>query len=191
MSRRATALALAAAAVLAIAALLWWLAARRQPGETAVAGEGGTIVPGDEGTAAVELFFPSTAGWLDVESRELPVVPSAQERAAQVAAALLEGPAEAGHVPPLAGGVSLAGAHLTGDGVLFLDLAAAELAAPPVSGSRWELLSVYSFVNSILANVPEARGVVLLWNGSQRPTFAGHVDTTRPLVAEPKWQARR
>ena len=61
---------------------------------------------------------------------------------------------------------------------------------PPVTGSRGELLVVYSFVNSILANVPEARGVVLMWNGSQRPTFAGHVDTTRPLPAERKWLAQ-
>ena len=75
--------------------------------------------------------------------------------------------------------------------MIYLDLAAAQLATPPVSGSRGELLVVYSFVNSLLANVPEARGVVLLWNGNQRPTFAGHIDTTRPLPAESKWLARR
>ena len=65
------------------------------------------------------------------------------------------------------------------------------MAAPPVSGTRGELLVVYSFVNSILANVSEARGVVLLWNGNQRPTFAGHIDTTRPLPAERKWLAKK
>ncbi len=81
----------------------------------------------------------------------------------------------------------MAGLYLSGDGVVYLDLAAAQLAAPPVSGSRGELLAVYSFVNSILDNVPEAWGVVLMWNGNQRPTFAGHIDTTRPLPVERKW----
>jgi hypothetical protein len=38
-------------------------------------------------------------------------------------------------------------------------------------------------VNTVLANAERARAVVLLWNGTQRPTFAGHVDTIRPLVS--------
>ncbi len=88
-------------------------------------------------------------------------------------------------------GVELATVHLSDDGVVYLDLAAAQMPAPPVSGSHGELLVVYSFVNSILGNVPEARAVVMLWNGTQRPTFAGHVDTTRPLPAEAGWLSRR
>ena len=43
-------------------------------------------------------------------------------------------------------------------------------------------MTVYSLVNSILANEPRARRVMLLWNSQQRPTFAGHVDLTRPLT---------
>ena len=37
----------------------------------------------------------------------------------------------------------------------------------------------------MLLNVGEARAVVLLWNGRQRKSFAGHLDTARPLVANP------
>ena len=47
-----------------------------------------------------------------------------------------------------------------------------------------ELLRVFGMVNTVLANDERARAVVLLWNGSQRQTFAGHVDTSRPLVAD-------
>ena len=189
MSRRAAALVVGTAAALAIfIALVWWSTARHpDPGAP----------PGVEptadtqvATAAAELYFPNTAGWLGRESRELPAAPSAEARAAQVAAALLAGPTQPGHLAPLGEGVELASLHLSDAGVVYVDLVDARLAAPPVDGSRGELLVVYSFVNSILANVPEARGVVLLWNGNQRPTFAGHVDTTRPLPADPAWLAR-
>ena len=190
MSRRAAALLVGAVAVLAALALAWWWAAGRPATDAPGIGD----EPRRDGpveTAVAELYFPNTAGWLGAESRELPAAASAEERAAQVVAALLEGPGEPGLQGPLGEGVELASLHLSDDGVAYVDLTAAQQPMPPVSGSRGELLVVYSLVNSVLANVPEARGVVLLWNGSQRPTFAGHVDTTRPLPLESKWLARR
>ena len=188
MSRRTAALVVGAAAVLAVLALVWWSTAGRR-GAPAPSGEQPAAAGGGE-MARAELYFPGTSGWLGAESRDLAADSSAEERARQVAAALLAGPTAPGLVPPLGDGVELASLHLTGDGVVYLDLAAPQLASPPVGGSRDELLVVYSFVNSILANVPQARAVVLMWNGSQRPTFGGHVDTTRPLPAERKWLGR-
>jgi hypothetical protein len=189
MSRRAAALVVGATAALAILALIWWSAAGRPGPEPAAAG-GQPEAGGVAETASAQLYFPNTAGWLGSESRELPAAQSAEDRAGQVASALLAGPTQPDHVAPLTEGVELASLHLSDDGVVYVDLVNAQLAAPPVSGSRGELLAVYSFVNSILANVPEARGVVLMWNGNQRPTFAGHVDTTRPLPAEDRWLVR-
>ena len=190
MSRRAAALVVGAIAVLAILAVTWWSTAGRRDSEAPRASDG-PVAEGPVETTAGELYFPNTAGWLGAEARPLPLAGSVEERAAQVARALLAGPTEAGHVAPLGEGVELVSIHLSADGVIYVDLASEQMAHPPVSGSRGELLVVYSFVNSILANVPEARGVVLLWNGNQRPTFAGHVDTTRPLPLESKWLARR
>lgn len=54
----------------------------------------------------------------------------------------------------------------------------------PAMGLTEELLAVYSLVNSLTANNLGIDRVVLMWNGEQRPTFAGHVDTTRPLMAD-------
>ena len=51
-------------------------------------------------------------------------------------------------------------------------------------GLREELLAVYSLVNSLTANNLGIDRVVLMWNGEQRPTFAGHVDTSRALMAD-------
>ena len=52
---------------------------------------------------------------------------------------------------------------------------------PPQSGSTLELLRIYAVVHTVLRNVEEANRVVLLWNGVQRPSLAGHVDTGHPL----------
>ncbi|MEM7357123.1 MAG: hypothetical protein AAF657_40285, partial [Acidobacteriota bacterium] len=54
---------------------------------------------------------------------------------------------------------------------------------PPASGSAREMLTIYSLVNSVLLNFEEVERLVLLWNGGQMRTFAGHMDTRRPLVA--------
>ncbi len=87
------------------------------------------------------------------------------------------------------------------DGVAYVDLTTVavdsrtgEVAAtgrrPPVvlerpaMGLTEELLAVYSLVNSLTANSLGVDRVVLMWNGEQRSTFAGHVDTTRPLMAD-------
>jgi hypothetical protein len=72
----------------------------------------------------------------------------------------------------------------------LVDLHAPGRDAPPAGGSREELVTVYSLVNSLALNVPAARRVVLLWNGSQRRSFAGHVDTSRPLAPDPSLVAR-
>ena len=58
----------------------------------------------------------------------------------------------------------------------------ADHADPPAGGSTAEMQCVYSLVNSIALNVPQAPRVVLLWNGLQRPSFAGHLDTGAPLT---------
>ncbi|PYQ60097.1 MAG: sporulation protein, partial [Acidobacteria bacterium] len=55
---------------------------------------------------------------------------------------------------------------------------------PPPGGSTEEIQRVYSVVDSIVLGVPQASRVVLLWNGSQRETFSGHLDLSVPLVPD-------
>ena len=58
-------------------------------------------------------------------------------------------------------------------------------------GSKQELLVVYSLVGSVVRNVEGVERVGLLWNGNQGSTFAGHVDTTRPLRVDDRYLAQR
>lgn len=141
----------------------------------------------DAGPAAVEtmtaaLYFPGFGNRLKVERRELPANGDAAERIATVVEALLAGPQSSGMGAPLPDSVSLRKVYLA-DGTIFLDLESAEGASPPASGSLREMLAVYSLVNTVLLNFEEAETLVLLWNGRQLRTFAGHLDTTRPLTA--------
>jgi hypothetical protein len=137
--------------------------------------------------ATVSLLFPGGDGYLHAERRELPVPLGAEGRIAAVVGALLAGPQTKGLVAPLPPGVAVGDTFVDPQGVAYVDLAAKDQPTPPASGSDLELLRVYSLVDTVLANEPRARAVVLLWNGVQRPTFAGHVDTAAPLVEDEKW----
>ncbi len=92
--------------------------------------------------------------------------------------------------PALPPGVELQAFDLV-DGVAWVDLTVARSGAAaarfeqPAMGLGEELLAVYSLVNSLTASDLGIERVVLMWNGEQRLTFAGHVDTTRPLPPDP------
>jgi hypothetical protein len=97
---------------------------------------------------------------------------------------ILAGPRVAGLLGPFPAGTTVRGVDLADDGVVFVDLALAGETPIAGGGSLRELLTVYSLVNSIVLNSPVAERVVLLLNGKQNSTFAGHIDTARPLAAD-------
>ena len=152
------------------------------------AGEGEAPSPGATPAATeravLTLHFPAEDGLLHVEKREVSVPPPGDARLEAVVAALLSGPRQRGLAPVFAPEVKVGNAFVDSQGVAYVDLVHEGQESPPPSGSMLELLRVFGLVNTVLANDERARAVVLLWNGSQRQTFAGHVDTTRPLVAD-------
>jgi germination protein M len=177
---RAAALAAALVAILCLPGC-----APEEEHEASVGGlaSDGTAVP--EGAREVRLVFPEESGWLRVEPRSLYLPAEGQQKIRALVDALLEGPLEEGLAAPLPAEVSLADVFIDPRGIAYLDLFSEEHPQPPSSGSRMELLRVYSLVDTVLFNVEGVRGVVLLWNGVQRPTFAGHVDLSRPLSRDP------
>ena len=186
MNRRAAAFILGLAlALLAGGALWWWLQ-----------GRGGSGVEGGPETADTrqapvpfELWVPDGIG-LRVERRELQVTSAPKDRIRRITEALLTPRPDGARLFPE--GVALAGVQLSKEGTAYLNLTwdGPGHEDPPPSGSTEEMQRVYSLVNSIVTNVPEARRVALLWNGLQRPTFAGHLDTSRPLAPLPALRTR-
>lgn len=165
-----------AVATAAVAVLVWVLrpASDDAPEETPEAGA-------DAGDLrAYVLYFPGTDGRLHAEVRQLATSTEPLVNVTRLVEALIAGPSEQGLWPTLPEEVSLGGAYMTMNDTVILDLASAD-GARLWLGSKSELLRLYSLVNTILLNVDEADRVTVLWNGQQLDTFAGHVDTTRPL----------
>lgn len=129
----------------------------------------------------VRLFFPGGGRRLVSEIRPMPSeLPGELPEVADVVAAVLAGPESSGGVAPFPEGTTAGTTQISKDGIAYVDLVS-NRPDPPPSGSLAETLSVYSIVNSVLVNRPDLEAVVLLWNGQQQSTFAGHLDTGRPL----------
>lgn len=191
MKRSWAAWTIGLAVAIALAAGLWLLRSRRAapspaeplPAAQSLPSPAPALAPPSvvEETWTARLFLPAANDLL--LAQEAPVVSAsgARARAAGVVAALLAVAPVAPRVAVFPPEVKLGKLLLLEDGTVIVDLRTDPIAEPPQSGSTVEQLRIYAVVNSVLRNVEEAKRVVLLWNGVQRPSFAGHVDTGHPL----------
>ncbi len=190
MTRRPLWMALAVLVLAVAATVLFW---RRGTVEERWEGVETVEADGDAGTAAeagivADLYFPGRGGWLHAERHEVPARDPAEAQIAALVEGLIAGPRGAGLEPPLPRDVTVKSVYLL-DGEVILDLASPQR-RPPASGSQREMLTVYSLVNTVLLNTEGAERLVLLWNGQQPMTFAGHLYTARPLTANRHLVAR-
>jgi len=163
----------------AVLALLWWLFVPR--GAAPPEEQPGVEAPEVGEPVAFTLYFPGRWGRLEQEERALAVGDEPRGRARALVLALLDGPRTRGLYRPFPEAVGLLDIYLGPDGVAYVDLGGQDLPDPPSSGSLEEMVRVYSVVETLTANLPEIQRVALLWNGVQRETFSGHLDTSRPL----------
>jgi hypothetical protein len=181
MSRRAASFVLGLAVALLLGAgLWWWLSGRisRHP----VGGAGSAAQKSEP--VSFNLYFPAAGGSLRPESRALQVSVDPKDRVRKIVEALLAGTKAPGLVRPFPEGVTLGAVLLSPDGTAYVDLRWQDHPDPPPGGSTEEIQRIYSIVDSIALNVPQATRVVLLWNGVQRDTFSGHLDLSGPLAAD-------
>lgn len=180
MNRRQALIFVSASVLVGMLVAVVWL--RRAPDSTA--GQAGLATHGVTAThtGSVTLYFPGADGRLHTEVRALDTDADGAELVERIVIGVLSGPDNESLFPPLPPSTTVGSVVLADDGTLYLDLASAEHPLPPVAGSQRELLAAYSLVNSICTNVPGIRAVALLWNSEQRTTFAGNLDTTRPLT---------
>ena len=78
-------------------------------------------------------------------------------------------------------GTTLRALYVTERGEAFVDLSR-EVAIAHPGGTVNELLTVYTIVNVLTANLPAVTTVQLLVDGKEVDTLAGHVDLRRPLA---------
>jgi hypothetical protein len=181
MSRRAASFVLGLALALLLGAGVWWFTTSR-PGRRI--GATAAEVPAQPGEkVSFNLYFPSGMG-LRAEPRVLEVPAAPRERVRRIVAALLAGPKTQGLGRPFPEGVVPGPVMLAADGTCWVDFRWDGHETPPPGGSMEEIQRVYSVVNSVALNVPQASRVVLLWNGIQRESFSGHLDLSRPLTPD-------
>ena len=138
---------------------------------------------GVEQKITVKLFFlaPDQPGLL-IEDREIAYSADLGRQVRTVVEELVKGP-QKGLVGTLPAETKVIDSFVTSAGVAYVDLSK-EAAQKHPGGSRGELLSVYSIVNSLAANFPAVKRVQILVEDRQVTTLAGHVDLTRPLSSD-------
>lgn len=138
---------------------------------------------GVEQKITVKLFFlaPDQPALL-IEDREVAYSTDLARQVRTVVEELVKGP-QKGLVGTLPAETKVIDSFVTSAGVAYVDLSK-EAAQKHPGGSRGELLSVYSIVNSLAANFPAVKRVQILVEDRQVTTLAGHVDLTRPLPAD-------
>lgn len=192
MSRRAATAVVVAAALVALAGALWLL--RSRPAATATLPAFAPSPPIEPQSPPeiwpATLWLPAERGLLAPRAVEISSAPELKLRLAALVAALLAAPADERSTALFPVEVGVGALLLTADGTLYVDLRAADGAPPPGAGSTLEAQRVYSLVHTVMRNEPRIASVVLLWNGVQRESLAGHLDTRRPLRLRPELEAR-
>jgi hypothetical protein len=184
MSRRNVLIAAAAIIVSVVAIIIGWQLGRdRQKTDELETVEPLEQIAVDGPTMVAELYFPGPGGRLFAEERELPVADDLPAQLQVILDGVVAGPVSERLYPALPPELTVDWIQLNPSGTLYVDLKFAGENTFPSWGSRQEMLAVYSVVNTILANTSEIASVVILRNGQQQPTFAGHLDTSRPLLA--------
>ncbi len=127
----------------------------------------------DEGTRLVAV------------ERDVPYGEGAVEQAKEIVNAQIAPVAEplVSAIPP---GTKLRALFVSERGEAYVDLSR-EVSAAHEGGALDEVLTVYTIVNALTANLPAITAVQVLVDGKEVDTLAGHVDLRRPLAENLSW----
>ena len=133
--------------------------------------------------ADIYLYFADgDNSYLIGEKRTIPFSRDPVEFGKNIIRALAKGPKE-NLMHTIPEGASLKSFYVGKDKIAFLDMSAALKENHP-GGSKAELVTIYSIVNSLVLNIPEIDAVKILIGGREEMTLAGHVDMRRPFRAD-------
>lgn len=190
MSQRTARVFLGLVLVIALGIVVLWWSQREEPVAPSQLAAPETLKSGAD-EALAEFYFPGNGGRLFVEQRTLPASEGLEEHLSSLLETFLSGPEAEDLYPAFPPEVSLGHTNVTAEGIAYVDLTITGQSTNLPWGSRQEMLAVYGLVDTVLLNLPEIQGVILLRNGEQRSTFGGHLDTTRLLLANHDLVAKR
>ncbi len=150
------------------------------------AGEEATPAPADVGRPGagrrinVRLYFeaPDREGLLP-EEREVAFSSDLARQVRTVVEELAKG-STTGLLPTLPAGTRVLEVFVQARGVAYVDLSSEASSGLP-GGSKAELLTVYSVVNTVVTNFPAVSRVRIVVDDRPVESLGGHVDVSRPL----------
>jgi hypothetical protein len=185
--------ALVASAIVVASALLVWLlfiAAPRwwgtpqSPAASAPAEASGA--PAATRHIKVTLFYLAEDGLqLQPTERDVPYGEGTLEQARRIVEAQLA-PAPEPLTSTIPASTALRDVFLGAHGEAYVDLSPQVSSGHP-GGTLNEILTVYTIVHALTANLPAISAVQILVNGHAVDTLAGHVDLRRPLPPNLRW----
>ena len=161
-----------------------WLT-RQQPKPVAAAAAPAPPAPPGRKIKA-RLFNVSDDGMrLTSVERDIAYGEGALDQAREIIAAQIAPVAEplVSAIPP---GTTIRALFLTEGGEAYVDLSR-EAASSHTGGSLDEILTIYTIVNALTANLPAVTTVQLLVEGKEVDTLSGHIDLRRPLAKNLTW----
>ena len=165
------------AAVVVVALLAVAAGCRKKTEQAANLNVQNNVVP-----RAVRLYFEGPSLLLFAEPRNVQAPQNPAGAMAVIVRELFKGPVNPALARTFPADTVVRGAFLLPDGTGFVDLGGATLTQGWPAGSHEELMAVYSLVQTITTNFPEAKRVRILVNGTPAETLAGHVALDRSLV---------
>jgi Sporulation and spore germination len=139
--------------------------------------------PAETAHITATLYYASSDGASLVPvRRDVPLASGVVEQGRQILLTAIKD-APQPYVKVIPEGTTLRAFYVTDRGDAFVDFGPEIVRAHP-GGSLNELLTVYSIVNSVTANLPAVQRVQLLVDGKEIDAIAGHVDIRRPLTRD-------
>lgn len=146
----------------------------------------GTHEPRRLQSREIRVFFANEdASALVHEKRSVELGAGMVSDAEAVMAELLKGPQMKGSFPTIPADTRVLNIYEV-DELLVLDFTR-EIQANHTGGTASEIMTVYSIVNTVVANLEGIRAVQILVEGNEAETLAGHLDISRPLSPNLKW----
>jgi spore germination protein GerM len=130
---------------------------------------------------SVRLYYESPDMLLVPETRNVQLPQNPAAAMSLVVRELFKGSASAAVPRLFPADTVVRGAYLLPDGTALVDLGGATLSQGWATGSHQELMAVYSLVQTVAVNFPDAKRVRLLVNGEPTETLAGHISLQRSL----------
>lgn len=127
----------------------------------------------------IKIYFIAGGQFLATQSRTSHGTSEVAERLHQIARELSNPPGTGLMESPFIAGTTVRGLYILND-IVYLDLSR-EFLQPPVPSPKLERLALYSFVNSIMLNLPSIKGVQVLIDGQITRTAWGWMDLSSPL----------